>query len=151
MINPVTWLASLLPNVPLLAGPKRNLVSFKAERVRVPVGHRFPLGNVATQPFEVTIEYGARWHPDWEAPRICVMAFRFLPHGDAMGFSGGRATAFPLPKGVATLAQWHGITIGKDTPFVLALLDELGLALPQKRETIAAFMARPAQLMATVH
>lgn len=150
-MNPTEWLANLLPNVPLLAKPKAKPVAFRSKEIRVPVGHRFPLGNLATQPFAVTVEYGARWHPEWDAPRICVVAFRFMPHGDAIGFTGERALAFPLPKGVVTLALAHGQTIDASQHFLLAMLEELGLTVPEKPEPLAAFIARPAQMMATKH
>lgn len=67
------------------------------------------------------------------------MAYRFLHHGDAIGFTGKRAAMFPLPAVAIGLAMAHGM--------VLAPGADLGdgLIAPTEREPIAAFISRPAE------
>lgn len=115
--------------------------SFLRTLVHVPVGHILPGGEAVKTAFDVTVEYGARWHPDWPEPRVSVMAFRFLHHGDAIGFSGDRATAFPLDEFTRLLAPMHGRPIGTGERIYL---EGQGLSIPTEREPIAAFVARPA-------
>jgi hypothetical protein len=109
--------------------------------VKVPLGHTLPMGNRIVHPFDVTVEAGARWHPDWTEPRITVNAFRFMAHGDAIGFAGDRVNAFPLPEDVATLVPHHGMPIDEEARTKLAAL---GLAIPEKAEKIGAFIPQRA-------
>lgn len=118
--------------------PKPNTMTF---RLDVPVGHVLPLGEVVKEPFAVTVVAGARWHPEWDAPRIGVTAFRNLTQGDALCWSGESAKALPLPADVATMAMLHGQPIDLDKTIWLAAL---GLTPPDKPEPLAAFHARKA-------
>lgn len=132
----------------LLTGP--NAPNIKTFVVAVPAGHVLPDGKVVAKPFSVTVQAGARWHPDWDAPRYSVMAYRFLPGGDAIGFTGESAKAFPLPAWVAGMAHMHGIALVRPygKPGLRLPLDVGApeLYAPFKRERIADFLLPPRSL-----
>jgi hypothetical protein len=107
--------------------------------VPVPVGYVMPLGQPITVPFQLVIEAGVRWHPEWEEPRITVNLWRILPLGDAIGWAGDKALeAFKtlLSADVVALAAFHGQTV---TPASQRLLDKLGLTAPKVQQPLSTF------------
>lgn len=126
--------------------PKPNVMRFLLE---VPVGHPLPLGEVVTEEFTITVVAGARWHPEWDAPRIGVNVFRILSHyGDALCWSGESALALPLPEPVEYLANRHGDLIDTALAEQLALI---GLTVPTKPEPYTAFHATRATERYTIN
>ena len=127
----------------LLAGP--NAPNVKTFKVHVPAGHALPGGVTVKDAFDVTVVAGARWHPDWDAPRYSVMAYRMLPEGDAVGFSGERAMVFPLPEWARQIAGAHGETAlpGAEIMEVRESDGEfvgMGVFTPFRRERLADFI-----------
>lgn len=129
---------SLSPVAPKVEPVKANRVALP---LRVPVGHVLPLGDTVTEAFTVTVEAGARWHPDWDGPRIAVTATMFMAGGDAFVWSGDRAMAFPLPEPIMGLAALHGQPLTDENN---AIIEGMGLAAPKAPEGLGAFVLRPA-------
>lgn len=126
-------------NAPPPAKAPPKLPTFHSLRVEVPAGHVLPSGNVVKDPFAITVQYGARWHPDWAEPRVVVSAHRFLHLGDAIGWLGERALTFPLPEDAKRLAIYHGMPASAKAH----LFPRMGLAIPEKREPYGALIVRP--------
>ncbi len=115
--------------------PKSNVMRFLLD---VPEGHVLPLGEAVKEAFVVTVVAGARWHPEWDAPRIGVNVFRILTQGDALCWSGESAKALPLPLTVKMMANHHGDLIDGELAMQLG---RLGLTVPDKPEPLSAFRA----------
>lgn len=118
-----------VPAVPDTANPPKALRTVSTATVTVPIGYQLPEGKPVERAFELTVQFGARWHQDWDAPRVSVIAFRMLKGGDAIGFSGTNALIFPVPDEVKALAFRHGHNI-EDTD--RAVLSTMGLDVPDK-------------------
>jgi hypothetical protein len=117
-------------------GPPPYLKSFVA---KVPSGHVLPLGDMVQDPFHIVVEAGVRWHPEWEGPRITVNAWRILPKGDALGWSGDTALASfktLLDADTAALAEYHGQTVTEASG---KLLTKMGLTAPKVQQTYSSF------------
>lgn len=129
--------------------PKRRRPNVTRNTVRVPVGHPLPLGSEVKVPFNLNVEVGIRWHPDWPEPRICVIARRFFPHGDCIGWTGDSANVWPVSDEVQALAMYHGKTLAESDE-ALPLLDKIGLDEPLEQEALAAFIL-PEQSGRSIH
>lgn len=129
----------------LLPAPRKPRPTIKRVEVRVPVGFKLRLGGEVTQAFNLSVEAGFRWHPDWDEPRATVNAYQFLPMGDALCWSGTDVQDFAdlLPKEFEALAIYHGLSNSKDSAAALAALERLGLDIPAERQPIATFIAVP--------
>lgn len=107
--------------------------------VAVPLGHVLPLGEKVTQPFNLIVEAGVRWHPEWEEARTTVNLYRILPQGDALGWSGDAALASfktLLDADVVALAEYHGQPL---TSRSRELLAKMGLTAPKAKQTYSSF------------
>ena len=114
--------------------------------VHVPVGFELPEGMVVTQAFDLTVEAGVRWHPEWGEPRVTINAFRFFPHGDCLCWSGNNVVGFPLPEEALALMPFHGQALNDDSR---KAVERAGLDIPEQPETLASFLATP--LKRTIH
>lgn len=127
----------------LLLTDERPRKSLSVTRVKVPAGHAFPQGEVCTVPFEIVLEAGVRWHPEWPTPQVTVNAWRELPLGDALGFAGTSVTdvfGSLISPEVTALAAFHGQTFAALAETGKASLKALGLDAPKKKEPLAAFI-----------
>lgn len=132
--------------------PRQTIVRLP---IRVPRGHELPEGHVVQDPFNVIVEAGVRWHPEWDEPRVTVNAWRFFAHGDALVAAGVDVTALYgalLPQEVKNLAVVHGrmfVAVGGDE-IDKAVRDEVAkmkLAPPRERQAISTFIAVPERRM----
>lgn len=113
--------------------------TFVAGSVRVPAGHVMLNGQAIREPFIVVVSAGARWRPEWDQPRITVVAHRILSNGDAIGYHGQTVRNFPVPTELDALIDRH------DQPVTLADTEELaklGLTVPMEPEAHVAFHVR---------
>lgn len=127
----------------LLPPPKKARPTMLRLPVHVPEGFVLPKGNVVTQPFDLTVEAGVRWHPEWAEPRITVNAWRFFPHGDSIGWSGDSVAEYfraLLPYAVRVLSHHHGQHLDEAG---LKAVAALSLDVPTKPEPRASFIAKP--------
>ena len=108
--------------------------------IRVPPGYELPEGETVIDGFDITVEAGVRWHPEWTEPRITVNAFRFFSHGDCLCWSGEFVNGLPVPKEIEALAPFHGQPLAEESR---AMIDAMGLDIPSKQEGYGAFIARP--------
>jgi hypothetical protein len=129
--------------------PKPKLPNTLRFPASVPIGFALPEGGVVTQSFNLTIEVGVRWHPEWPEPRFTANAYRFFHHGDALCWAGDallESFQSLLPREAEIIALWHGKTfaeVGKDrSEEIMAFA---GVSAPTKREGYAAFVL-PEQL-----
>ena len=113
--------------------------------VQVPKGYALPLETPVENPFNLTVEAGVRWHPEWTEPRITVNLFRVFPFGDALSWSGQSALNFKalLDPSVAVLADYHGQTMGEgsevDREIKALAIKTLGLTIPKVQQPLSAF------------
>lgn len=126
----------------LLPPPKKARPTILRLPVHVPEGFVLPKGAKVTQPFDLTVEAGVRWHPEWAEPRITVNAWRFMPLGDSIGWAGWSVMGFSelLPTEVKALLPFHGEPV---TTIKAALVEQCGLDVPTKPEPRASFIAKP--------
>lgn len=120
--------------------PKQTLIRLP---IRVPVGHVLPEGTAVTKAFDITVEAGLRWHPDWTEPRITVNAWRFLYQGDVLGAAGDDVEALYgplLPPEVRALSLFHGRPAAGAGSTAELAIKRLGLAVPSERQTRADFI-----------
>ena len=148
-MNPMKLLPAPIRRL-LLPAPRKPRPTVKRIQVHVPEGFVLPEGNKVTQPFNLTVEAGVRWHPDWDEPRFTVNAFRFLPMGDALCWSGDSLLAAfggLLPTEFVTIGATHGMATSIDDGSMSKLLDGMGLDVPTERQPWASFRAMPPHMI----
>lgn len=116
----------------------------RARIVSVPKGHVLPGGEVVKSPFNVTLQFGVRWHPEWPEARVVFQAWQALAMGGAITFTGEKALAF-LNDGdrrvFGPIAKEHGQRYAYETtPVSETLAMELGLDVPKQPEPLGAFI-----------
>lgn len=127
----------------LLLTDERPRKSLDVKTMRVPVGHELPAGEKTQFAFDILLEAGVRWHPEWAGPMVTVNAWQALPKGDALGYSGATVVDLfgsLLSPEVAALAAFHGQSILALDATGAASLKALGLQAPTKKEPYAAFI-----------
>lgn len=132
--------------------PEKAAVTMLRLPLTVPAGHVMPEGTPITDPFDLTVEAGIRWHPEWEGPRVTVNAYRFMPHGDAMCWSGAKlAECFGslMPTDLTELCASHGVMVASLTESGARSVAALGLTPPPTFQPISTFIAHRAS--ATKH
>lgn len=113
-------------------------------QIKVPVGYVFPESEIPiTQPFDITVEAGIRWHPEWQRPRVTVNVWRFFPAGDAVGWAGGAAVrSFGplLPAEVKELAEFHGQFLSDLGDYGREALEKLKVEAPKVQQLLSTFI-----------
>lgn len=126
--------------------PEKAAVTMLRLPLTVPAGHVMPGGEPIRDPFDLTVEAGIRWHPEWEGPRVTVNAYRFMHQGDAMGWSGAKlAECFGslMPTDLTAICYEHGALVDRLPLPSLASLASLGVVSPPHQQPLSTFIARP--------
>lgn len=124
----------------LLLTDQRPRQTMRREIVRVPAGFALPLGETVKNPFNLIVETGVRWHPDWDEPRVTVNGWRAMPYGGVVGFAGDVLSdcfGTLLDKRVAKLIMLHGAPYA---PAYDKALGSLGLEAPKAKQAYADFI-----------
>lgn len=128
---------------PLLLTDQRPKQTLRRYDIKVPRGYVMPEGTAVTQSFNLIVEAGVRWHPEWSEPRVTVNGWRVMALGDALGVAGDDLEVVfgtLLPTEVRALSLYHGKPIAEAGEIASAALGRLALTAPTAKQSLATFI-----------